>query len=428
MFETLNRSSKRNFLINLSEGALFIAGTSFISTQTVLPALVNRLGGGNLAIGALAVITWVGLFLPQIFAARYAQTQRWKKTWAIRTGLVQRFVVLVTGIVILSFGNSHKLLTLSLFLILFGFYQILTGIATPFWFDMYAKLTPVGLRGRLSGLRTSLAGGGAFIGAFILTWLLVNFEFPLGYALAFFITFGLQFISIFLQFAIIEEHPSNVLPSQSHTNYFKQLRNVFLENIPFRNYIFVSIFLILATMPLSFFTVYGLRSFNTDESFVGQFTLIMVIGQGIGALIIGFVADRYGNKLALISASGTMLIASIFALLSPTIEWFRMVFLFMGINLGSELMTRHNLALEYSPIEQRSTYIGLMNTILAPLYLSGLLGGWMSDMFGYQAVFSLGIIFSITGMIFLILLVHEPRSYRSENRDRNDSSNKSFQN
>ena len=79
MQEFPDRYVKRNFLINLFEGALFIAGGSFISAQTVLPALVNRLGGGNLTIGALGVIVWIGLFIPQTFAARYAQAQPWKK-------------------------------------------------------------------------------------------------------------------------------------------------------------------------------------------------------------------------------------------------------------------------------------------------------------------------------------------------------------
>ena len=318
-------------------------------------------------------------------------------------------VILIVSIVVFLLGKNNTLLTLWLFLFLYALFQVLTGIATPFWFDMYAKLTPVGLRGRLSGMRTALAGGGAFIGTFFLTWLLINYEFPASYTLIFVITFILQLISIILQYGIIEKFPSNFSPIQSMPDYIKQLQNVFFKNIPFRKFILASTWLILAAMPLGFFTVYGLKHFHAEESIVGQFTLMMVVGQGIGALIIGYFADRHGNKLALIIAAGALLMASILALLAPTLAWFRFSFFFVGMNLGSELMTRHNLALEYSPIEQRSTYIGLMNTALAPLYLSGLFGGWISDLIGYHAVFLIGGFCSLIGIALLILLVHEPR-------------------
>ena len=326
-------------------------------------------------------------------------------------------VILVVSIVIFFLGKSNTLLTLWLFLFLYALFQVLTGIATPFWFDMYAKLTPVGLRGRLSGMRTALAGGGAFVGTIFLTWLLTNFEFPVSYTIIFIVTFTLQLTSIILQYSIMEEYPSGAAPIQSMSDYFKQLQNVFLDNMPFRKFLLASTWLILAAMSLGFFTVYGLKHFHNEESIVGQFTLMMVVGQGLGALIIGYFADRYGNKFALILAASALLVASMLALISPTIELFKFSFLFMGVNLGSESMTRHNLVLEYSPIEQRSTYIGLMNTALAPLYLSGLLAGCISNVVGYHAVFMTGCVCSIIGITILILKVHEPRMAANKSAD-----------
>src|SRR5262245_29603739 len=91
---------KRNFRINVLEGALFIAGGSLLSPQTVLPALILRLGGGAIEVGLISVITWFGLFLPQIFAARHTQSLQWKKPWAIRFGLIQRLAVLLIAVVV----------------------------------------------------------------------------------------------------------------------------------------------------------------------------------------------------------------------------------------------------------------------------------------------------------------------------------------
>ncbi|MBI4811070.1 MAG: MFS transporter [Ignavibacteriales bacterium] len=383
---------------------------SFISAQIVLPALVSRLGGGNISIGAIGVITWLGLYLPQIFAARYAQTQTWKKPWAIRLGLYQRSVLPLIILTIFLFGKDQPIIALWFFFIFYGAYQILTGMATPFWFDMYAKLTTVGLRGRLSGLRTSLAGGGAFLGAFLLTWLISSFEFPLSYTLAISVTFMLQTISIILQFGLVEEYPSRTMNIQPLKQYFEQLKNVLLYNIPYKKFLLACMPLALAVMPLSFFTVYGLKHFHLTESTVGNFSLIMVIGLAVGALANGFLADHYGNKIALISSASALGLASVLALVSPAIEIFYFVFILMGMNLGSEAMTRHNLALEYSPIEQRSTYIGLMNTVLVSFYLSGLFGGWISNLFSYHTLFIIGCGFSFLGIVLLVLMVHEPRT------------------
>ena len=410
MSETSGEYDRRNFLINLFEGALFIAGASFMSAQTVIPALINRLGGGNVAVGAIGVINWLGLYLPQLFAARYSQTKIMKKPWAIRIGFYQRMIIPFMILTIFLFGELHPLITIWLFLLFFTSYQMLTGLATPFWFDMFAKLTPVGKRGRLSGARSALAGAGGFLGAILLTWLFTIFRFPVNYALAFSLAFALQIISILFQYLLVEEFPSKVISKQTAGEYFRQLRDTVRGNHSYRIFIRTLIPLTLATMPVGFFTIYGMHFFKTGESIIGQFTLMMVAGQGIGALLNGFLADRFGNKVALISAASALGCASLLAVLSPSIEIFRFVFIFVGMNLGSELMIRHNLALEYSPVEQRSTYIGLMNAAVAPFYLSSLLGGWISDIFGYPVLFIAGGIFSLAGIILIIFRVHEPRS------------------
>ena len=80
-------------------------------------------------------------------------------------------------------------------------------MATPGWFDMFAKLTSPKKRGRLVGIRNSLGGLGAFIGGFILTWLLATFAFPVNYAVGFFIAFVLQISSIVIQGRLIEKDP-----------------------------------------------------------------------------------------------------------------------------------------------------------------------------------------------------------------------------
>jgi MFS family permease len=400
---------RRNYSLNLLEGVLYISSSAFLSSQIILPALVVRLGGGNLAVGSLPIIVYAGLFLPQVFAARYVETLAWKKPWAIRGGLVQRMAIPVIALAVMGLEEKSPGNALGGLLILYFLMQVLSGIATPGWYDFYAKVTPLQKRGRLSGQRTSLGSLGAFLCGFVLTFFLARFAFPFSYVLGFGVAFLLQMLSLLVQSFVVEGEPSVVAERRPVLEFLRQLPGVFGANVEFRRFIVSAIFLIVANMPIGFFTIYALRKFSADESIVGEFTLAMMSMQVLSALVTGVIVDRYGNKVALVIAATGMLLASLWALIAPTAAWFLLVFLFVGFNAGTELMARYNMSAEYAPVEQRSTYIALMNTFFAPIYLSSLLGGWISDLFGYPSLFGVGIFFSVIGLFLLIWRVKDPR-------------------
>jgi MFS family permease len=400
---------RRNFVINIFEGGSYISSSAFISVQTVLPALVARLGGSNVEVGAVGLISWVGVFLPQIFAVRYGETLPWKKPYVIWFGVAQRSMMLLIGVAVFVFGVWKPWLALPLFFVLYALNQILAGLATPIWFDFFAKLTPANRRGRLVGIRTSVGGLGAFLCGFLLTWFLASFEFPASYALAFVVAALLQFTSIGLQARLQEAEPSVTTERREFFAFLRALPDVFRTNRDFRMFMLSAALLVIGTMPVGFFAVYALRHFNADESIIGEFTLIMVAIQIVSALVTGYIADRYGNKVALLFAGGAMALATLWALLAPTLFLFRFVYLFLGINIGTEVMARYNISIEYGPSHQRSLYIGLMNTVLAPFYFSALVAGIISDTLGYPVMFILGLVASLVGLFLLYFRVRDPR-------------------
>jgi MFS family permease len=217
---------------------------------------------------------------------------------------------------------------------------------------------------------------------------------------------------VIVQSRLVEEHPSKVVERRPISVFVRGLPEVFRQNRRFRFFIIMSAFLVVATMPVGFFTVYALHEFGASEAAVGRFTLAMVAVQVVSALANGYVADHYGHKVALVCAATGMLCASLWALVAPSLAWFTLVFVFLGVNIGSELMLRYNMSIEYGPIEQRSTYVGLMNTALAPFYLSSIVGGWISNHFGYHTLFILGAFFSVCGIAMLVFLVEDPRDVR----------------
>jgi MFS family permease len=403
----------RNFGMNIIEGALYIASGAFLSPHTVLPALITRLGGSNLIVGALPVIIYGGAFLPQLFAARYVETHPWKRPWVVSTGIPQRMVILLIAVAIAVLGGGYHALALGFLVGLLTLNQVLVGISTPAWFDLFAKLTPFDRRGRLLGIRNSLGGAWGLLASLLLTWLLATLAFPYSYAVGLFMAFLLQMGSVFLLSRLQEAEPSRVVERRPFFEYLERLPMVLKQNREFRRFLISCALLTVANMPLGFFTVYALTTWSVGEEVVGQFTLSIVAVQVVSALAIGFLMDRRGNKVALMLAGGAVALASTVAALAPSLWAFRIVFVLAGVNLGTELMTRYNLAIEYGPPEQRSTYIGLMNTVLAPFYLSGIAAGWIVDRFGFPVMFLLSLVCSLAGLYMLAFRVKEPRRVKS---------------
>lgn len=406
---SLSAIERKNLILNVAEGGVYISTTAFLSFQTVLPALVTRLGGTNAAVGLLTAIAYIGSVFPQLFAARFVETLQWKKPWAVRFGFAQRVCVLLMGLFILIFGSSSSWLVLWIFLLLYLANQVIAGITSVGWFDFFVKLTTPKRRGRLIGYRNSLGGLGAFLCGFVLTWLLASFAFPLSYALAFILACVLQMVSIQCQRLMIESDPSPTVARRPIFSYLKEIRAVLKSNPDFRRFLGASAFLIMAMMPQGFFIVHVLRDFSADESVVGLFTLAMVASQVVSALVIGFVVDHYGNKIALLCAATGMFLATCCAIVAPSSGWFVIVFGFLGVNFAAEGMVRSNMAIEYSTAAQRPLYIGLMNTLLAPCYFSGLAGGFVADLLGYRGMFVVGAVFSAIGLAMLKTRVRDPR-------------------
>ena len=416
MSETAGRWDRRNYYLNILEGAAYTTGTSLISAQTVLPVLVMRFGGGNLAVGTLGVITWAGTLVPQIFAARYGQSLRWKKPWVLRLGAMQRLMVLFIAGILLLPENQNSSLRLVLFLLFFACNQLIVGVSSPIWYDFFAKLVPQKKRGRSVGFRSALGGILSIGGTVFLTLILTYYPFPVNLLIIFVTAFLFEASSLVLQSNMVEEHPSQVGERPSIRSYYYQLREILTLDTHLRQFLFATSFLVLATVPIAFYILYALKHFGLGESVIGEFTFMMVCGQIFVAIAIGYIADHVSNKLALIATAMSLFAASLLAIFSPTVTWYRLVFYFLGLNLGSEVLIRYNFIAEYCPVELRSVYIGLANTILAPCYFVAILGGWISNMLGYGALFLIGASCSVIGIICLWFFVQEPKIRHSAPR------------
>ena len=402
--------SARNFRFHLIEGSLYLASFAFLNFQVVYPALVTKLGGGNLAVGALPVLVYLCYFLPQIFAANYAGKSPYRRPWVLSTGIAQRIQILVLAILIVLLGKAFPSLALVLFFVSFGANQIIAGISSPHWFDFVAKTTLPDQRGRLMGLRSSVGALMGFANSILLTAFLAYFPFPFDYGAIFLSAFLYQIASWIVLRKVSGEQPSEIVAPLPLVSFFGRIREIMRSDPRFRLFLIASALSVVGLMPAGFFAVAALKRFSLTDSFIGFYTMTFLGAQVLFGGLLGWIADRKGHRATLLICAGAMGTASVIAIVAQHQALFFVVFALVGLLMGMEMITRYNYASECAEDLTRPLYIGIMNAWLAPFYLSSLLGGWLSDLAGYKVVFAAGGVFSLAGL-FVLTRIAEPTKH-----------------
>jgi MFS family permease len=385
---------------------------ALLNFQVVYPAIVQHLGGSNIAVGSLPVINYLLYLLPQLVAANYVNMEPFRRPWVLSAGLAQRLQILLIAIVIALFGSGFPTLALMLFFILFGLNQVIAGIVAPSWFDFVVKTTLPHQRGRLMGLRTSFGSGLGLLNSLILAALLTYFAFPWNYALAFLLAFGFQFASWIWLKKVVEDAPSKVEAPVALSRLIAKVLAIVRGDRMFRRFLISTGFSVVGLMSQGFFTIVALKRFDLPESFIGFFTMTMLSAQVVFAGLLGWIADLKGHKISLVVCSAAMALASFIALFAEHPVWYFVIFSFVGLIFGVELITRHNFVAELATDQTRPLYIGIMNAWSAPFFLSSLLAGWVTERFGFDVVFVIGGICSLLGLA-LLLRVEDPRTRKS---------------
>lgn len=395
---------KKNFWIHLIEGATYLSSGVLLSPQTVLPALVDKLGGGNVAIGAIPIVVSLMYFLPQIVSANYIRSSPFRKGWTLRLGMLQRVQILLFAIIIGFLGLRSPGVTLAAFFVIYVVNQVFGGLGSPVWFDLVVKTTRSEDRGKLMGIRTSVGALMGFVNGFLLTVLLSYLMYPLNFAAVFGFAFLLQFLSWMVLRNVTELQPSDVESQVSLKQLILQVREIVQKDAVYRKFLCSAAFLIIGLMPMSFFMIAAIKEYSLDESWIGLFTTTMVGAQIFSAALLGWIADEKGHKVSLLVCSIATAAAIVVALLGGSPNRYFAVFFFVGINIGAETITRYNFVERCARDQDRPLYVGIMNGWLAPFYISATIGGYLCDKIGYAFVFLIGLVATLVGIILLIRL------------------------
>ncbi|MBX3010914.1 MAG: MFS transporter [Caldilineaceae bacterium] len=405
-------NARWNFSVNLWDVIFIMFGISLVSRETVMPVLVTHLTDSKLAIGLIPAIYSLGSSLPQLLIANFSERLRYKKPFVMWVGGAgERGGYLLIALVIWLFADTAPTLALTLFFVFLATSAFSTGIGTPPWYDMIAKVIPTHRRGLWSGAGHGLGALMGVAGAYFVGYILGGFPYPQSFVILFLTGFAIMMVS-WIGLALNREPPSTTVKARvPMVSYLQQLPALLRRDHNYARFLMSRTVAVLGTMASGFYMVYGIERFQVAGTTIGWLTAILVASQALLGVIWGIVADRWGHKVVLASAALLLMAAAMTAWFATGAPWLTAIFFLLGAAISAELTSSLNITLEFCTPADRPTYIGLTNTLLAPtLALAPLLGGWLATWTGgYHILFLTTAICAAAGALLLLFWVREPR-------------------
>ncbi|MGW6405103.1 MFS transporter [Streptomyces sp. NPDC055134] len=159
---------------------------------------------------------------------------------------------------------------------------------------------------------------------------------------------------------------------------------------------------------LSFAATYLKKDFGLTETQLGTLGTVGLFGTMIGALIMGYLADRMGRRPTIIvSVAGFGVFMLGFAQADTYAHLFALRFI-SGLFLGGVLPLTWALAAEYAPKRFRVTAVSI---IMCGYTLGGAAGGpvsnWLIPDYGWRSVFVVGGVCSLLTVLVVLPLLPE---------------------
>jgi len=408
----VEQNLSRNFLASLAHGMLGQTGFRLMNAPTFVPAYVFSLSGSKVAVGFALGAQFVGMAMSSIWSATLIEHRNHVMRMVVGVGWMMRVQILGLAISAFFLSGHLALVTACTFLMLFGFFSGMQGVAFNF---LMSKIIPVNQRGKLVGLRNFFGGliasGVAYLGGLYLVG--KNFGGH-GYAWTFMLSFALTSLGI-TALALVRE-PKSLSMRAKPARLRDRLGDIptMLRADPnYRRLFFARGLGALGTAAVPFYILHvgkHIGGLSGDSAAVlGYFSLAFLLPQTISNLIWGKIADRSGYRNVFLFSVGLWCLSTILLIFSTTMPLFLVAFCGLGSGLAGYQVASQNFVLEFGEPHELPMLIAVSDTASHTMMVIGpLLGGLIATQLDYVYVFWLAVGFKFIAVL-IVMRLQEPR-------------------
>lgn len=424
--------SRRNFVLGVANGALFIFGSALIDPGTVLPAYAMDLLGSVMGVGLLASVVAAGWTWPPVFLAAAMERARsrvayyrvfavvriaaaWGAAWAVagsHEGDARALWALVVLLFVLTSAGGGSLLA---------------------FMTVVSDSIPPRLRGRFFGMRYFLGGllsllGGAYVKRMLSD--AARAQFPANYANLFSAAAAVMTVALLL-FSLCEEYPH--LVRRRSLPPLAQLRRggrLLARDRDYRRLILARLLLWLTSgLALPFMVPFAVHELGIDPAAVGMFLGASVLAYSLSNVVWSYLSDGPGNRILLVISGACYVAVPAMALLAPflpregafhvlgieasTAFWWMMgAFALAGVSKAGQMMGHTNYLLEMSPARSRPTYLSFYYASGLPLTFLPVLG---AVLIGEEGRYEVGFAISLLLSVLMLWVLFGLREVREDN-------------
>jgi MFS family permease len=405
----------RTFILGVVNGVLFNLAEALIGGTTVLPIFISNVTSSKILVGLSGTMGNAGWFMPQLIVANLIQHVNRKKPVYVWAGVVRIVAIWTIAMLVGLLAGARAGLFLVIFFVLYSVYCLAGGVAGIPFMDIVAKAVPSRRRGTFFGARLFFGGVVSALAGIFVRNVLAAQTFPDNFA-TLFIAASVVITLAIISFSLVKEPEANLKERRMPFKRFLLRGPFLLKNVKsYRMLLVVRIMLGVWGMALPFYILYAREHLGLPATAVGIFLSIQMVGMIISNLLWGALSNRMGNKVVLELVSAVAILSPLLTLLTNVCSplrgtaCFGIVFFFIGFALSGIRLGYTNYMLDVSPDAERPTYLGFMNTFLAPVLLLSSVGGLVVQKTSYEMLFAIVIAAGVASVVFALQL-EEPRS------------------
>lgn len=412
---------KRNFLLAVLNGVLYVFAETLFDPTLVVTSLASRLTTSAFLLGLFAPISNAGWYLPQFFFSSLIQNQPRKVVVYQRMSFIRIACwALLAASVNLVRNPDWILISL---ILTYSIASLASGIGGLPFLEVVSKTIPPQRRGELFAWRLGLGGLMGIAGSVLVRWMLdpaSPLPFPNNYGLLAIGLFVFASASLVL-FNRIEELPdTQSLPRRKISEQFSIALRIVRNSRNYRLHLLIQAFLFIAISATPFYAVYVTQKLGGPREYIGYYLGVLMAANLLSNLVFGWLSRKVGNQKILVFGTLAGLLVSLLVLtlvlfgkslhVSPALAgaWLFPVFFLQGVRVTAVGVSSPGMMLNIIPPAERSLMIGFTQTFAGVVVLFTMTTGLLADVFGYPAIMVISALAYLAAFLLAVRIRENP--------------------